>query len=324
MNIKNKTADDIEKLLTKAGPRIQPDEEIKQAVYAEVHKTWLQQTRTPFYKNPLFLAAASVFLFVGIFVVTFINDDNQANYNIAKPIQISGQIQISQDNQNWTNLDIDKTINPGDYVKTKSNNRMLIELDNGNTIRVDENSFIQIVDRNEIQLKQGKIYVASAEHAPLRKLLITTELASINHIGTQYQIEFNNGELNVGVRDGKVIIQSEEKHREIAKGFEVTLNEEGVFNQQTISPFDLKWQWTQKIPKQFDIQDKTVQQYLNWVSLETGYPIIWQSRKDRLDATKIKLSGSINGVLPKDSLNVILPTTRFKYQISETAIHISS
>jgi hypothetical protein len=216
------------------------------------------------------------------------------------------------------------TINPGDFIKTKNNNRLLIELVNGNSFRLDENTLVQIVNKNEIQLKQGKIYIESNKSSSLNQLLIKTKLGSINHIGTRYLVEYNDRQLNVGVREGKVVVDNVNQHKEVSKGFALTINENGSYTSSKILPNQLNWQWTQKIAKQFNIQGKTVSEYLNWVSSETGYPIKWLLNRDKIDASLIKLSGSINGVMPLESLDVLLPTTRFNYSISDSAIHISS
>ena len=218
---------------------------------------------------------------------------------------------------------VNKTIHPGDYIRTKSKNRLLIELDNGNSFRVDENTQLQIVNRNEINLDHGQIYIESSQQYPSSKLMILTHLAEVNHIGTRYLVSLRNDKLDVAVRDGKVVINNDAGINEVDNGFEASLNLAGEIQQQPITSYDSKWEWTQKIAKSFNIQDKTVAEYLAWVSAETGYEIHWESTSDKVNATKVILSGSINGVSPMDSLDVILPTTRFNYQLNESAIHIS-
>ncbi|TDR17425.1 FecR family protein [Marinicella litoralis] len=314
---------DIEKILDQAGPRIKPDQSIRDEVYQEVHALWQQTHKPPFYQAHAMKIAASLFLFISLFSFTLLYQGNQPVYNIAASIEIQGQIQISQNNSDWKNLDNDKTISPGDYLKTQRNNRLMVNLFNGNQFRVDENTHLKVEANNHLTLISGRVYVNSDSTAGHHKLTIDTPLATVNHIGTQYSVEFNSDQLNVGVREGLVLVASDHiPQAELTQGRVLNLNDKGEAEYSEVMTYDPIWQWTQKISGGFAIQDQTLTAYLSWVSEETGYPIKWQSDQVRNKAASIKLSGSINGILPVDSLEVILPTTRFKYSIDDNQIYI--
>ena len=323
---KEKNTDQVEALLKIAGPRMRPDEKVYQEVYANVHTAWKQQkSRGSSFKH-VFRIAAGLFLVVGLLSVAYYikNDELNQDLQISKSLILSGQIQVSQDRQNWSILNNDSSLAKGDYIKTSSNNRILTALKNGNVFRLNENTLIHIIDENEIELYEGQIYIESNEDSPYEKLLVKTKYGLVRHIGTQYIVEIKPDSLNVSVRKGKVIIQNDAIEKELMDGFELSINGSGAYAQSAIEPFDLKWQWTQKIAEHFNIQDKSVFQYLTWLSNETGYPVIWSNRAVKKSATKIILSGSIKGLSPLESLDVILPTTDFKYEMSKTAIHISN
>ncbi len=314
---------DIEKILDKAGPRIKPDQSIRDEVYKEVHAMWLETHKPPFYQTHAMKIAASLFLFLSIFSFTLLYQGNQPVYNIAQSIEIQGQIQISQDNSNWQNLDNDKTISPGDYLKTKKNNRLMVSLFNGNEFRVDENTHFMVESNNHLKLISGQIYVDSDSTGGHHKLTIETPLGKVNHIGTQYSVSFSNEQLKVGVREGLVLVSSDSlSSAELPKGRNLVLNGAGQAVYSDINAYDPQWQWTQKITGGYAIQDQSLTDYLQWVSKESGYPIKWQSDTVRNKASNIKLSGSINGILPVDSLDVIIPTTRFKYSLDGNQIYI--
>jgi len=314
---------DIEKILDKAGPRIKPDQSIRDEVYNEVHVMWLETHKPPFYQTHAMKIAASLFLFISIFSFTLMYQGDQPVYNIAQSIDIQGQIQISQDNSNWQNLDNDKTISPGDYLKTKKNNRLMVSLFNGNEFRVDENTHFMVESNNHLKLISGQIYVDSDSTGGHHKLTIETPLGKVNHIGTQYSVSFIEEQLQVGVRDGLVLVSSDSiSQAELSKGRNLVLNVEGQAIYSDIESYDPLWQWTQKITGGFAIQGQSLSDYLQWVSRETGYPIKWQSDNVRNKASSIKLSGSIIGILPLDSLDVIIPTTRLKYSLDDNKIYI--
>ena len=316
--------DGIERLITHVGPRIKPDQETRDEVFQEVHKLWLQTHKKSFFQNHAFKIAASFLIFASLFTFTYLNKGDQPNYNIAKNLKLQGQIQISDDNINWENLSIHKTINPGDFIKTLENNRLYVKLTNGNSFRLDEKSTLKINTSDSFTLFNGQIYIDSDTQTGNHKLTVDTPLAIINHIGTRYSISYNDNSLNVSVRDGLVLVDriNAEKH-EIEKGNQYTQLSNGEIKLSTIDTFDEKWLWTQKITQTFDIQDKSMSEYLEWVSNETGFPIHYESFNIKSKAKEVILSGSINGILPMDSIDVIVPTTRFSYEIINDEIYIS-
>lgn len=325
---KDSQNNNIEKLLKIAGHRTQPDEDMKNDVYKNVHKAWADQNKTPLYKNRFFLAAASMLLFSSYFIFesTQSNKLSPTVLEISSSITISGQAEISLNNMDWKKLDVKEKIKPGSYLKTQSNNRLLVKLTNNNVFRLDENSLIHMVDLENFELQQGQIYIESDESSIANPLLVKTPFASINHIGTHYNIKVTDNSVNVSVRNGKVLLQNSlnsKVQKTISKGFEGTLSKNGKYQQKPVTAYSSTWQWTQNIIKPFILQDQSIAQYLSWISKETGYPITWDSPKDKGDADKIKLSGSIAGLKPMESLDVILPTTSFVYQILDSEIYIS-
>ncbi len=314
---------DIENILDKAGPRIKPEQQVRDEVYKEVHKMWLATHRSPFYKTPVFKIAASLFLLISVFSFTLLNQSDQPIYNIAQSIEAQGQIQINHNNKGWRNLGNEKVISSGDSIKTLKNDRLLVNLFNGNQFRVDENTHLKIESNNHLLLLSGRIYIDSGSTSEDHKLSIETPFAEVNHIGTQYSVSFIDDELSIGVRDGLVLIKGDDVvQSEVKKGKSYLLKSNGMVSYADIKPYDSMWQWTQKISSDFLIQDRSLSDYLDWVSSETGYPIKWESVTVRNKAKSIKLSGSINDIQPIDSLDVILPTTRFKYSLSDNQIYI--
>ena len=312
-------------LLKIAGKRVSPSQEMRNEVYTNVHETWKQQNNKAVYFNRYFLAAASLFLFIGSYFINMLSvqDNDYSTMPISKKIVISGQIETSKDQKHWSFLKSDSAIVAGEYIRTHPNNRILVELTNGNVFKLDENSLVQLIDEEKIVLIDGQIYVETNENISNNKLLISTKLGSIDHIGTQYSVKVEADSINISVREGAVFIQSEDLNKEIEHGFEVSLNKNGNYQQSAIDAFDSKWHWTQKIINEYNIQGKTISQYLKWISDKTGYPIVWDSNESKDLSTKVRLSGSIKGLTPIESLEVILPTTTFNYSISKTSIHIS-
>ena len=321
MNDFNK--EEIGKLINQVGPRVKPDQETRDDVFQEVHKLWLQTHKKSFFQTHALKIAASFIIFASFFTFTFSNKGEHPNFNIAQNLRIQGQIQISNDNKNWDKLSIHKTINPGNFIKTQANNRLYVRLNNGNSFRLDENTTLRINTSDNFSLLNGQIYIDSDNHNGNHKLTIETQLASIDHIGTRYSISYIDDSLNVSVRDGLVLVDGvglEDHH--IEKGKQYTQSSSGDIRFDSINPYDDKWLWTQKISQNFEIQDKSMSEYLDWVSSETGFPINWHNYDVKTKAKDVILSGSINGIMPIDSIDVIFPTTRFSYELNNNEIYV--
>jgi hypothetical protein len=319
---KNKTNDGIEALLKVAGKRLQPKESVKNEVYANVYAVWKQQNQSRLYQNRVFLVAASLFTFIGFYAFYFLNIEDTNPLN--KSIMLSGQIQVSHNQSDWNFLQRNGVLQAGDSIKTSNHNRLLVELNNGNVFRLDENSRIQLINENEINLQAGQIYIESNESIANNQLIIETDFGSIKHIGTQYNVKLSPDNIDVSVRKGKVMMHTNSVDKEILFGHALSVDKLGKNNVTKITSFDSTWDWTQKISPIFDIQDKSIKQYLIWVSNETGYPIQWNGSGTENAANKVSLSGSIKGISPLESLDVILPTTNFNYKISQDVLHISN
>mgnify|MGYP000882669680 CR=1 FL=1 len=129
--------------------------------------------------------------------------------------------------------------------------------------------------------------------------------------------------MNVSVRDGLVLINPIDlEKQEIQKDNQYTQSSDGKIQLKAINAFDENWLWTQKIVANFDIQGKSMLEYLDWVSIETGYALNYKNYNIQKRAKTVMLSGSINGIMPIDSLDVIFPSTKFSYEINNNEIYI--
>lgn len=65
-----------------------------------------------------------------------------------------GTVQISKDNTYWKDIKIGEQISQGDYIKTTTNSRAVVSLDDGSAIRINSSSLVQI---NILQTKNVKL-----------------------------------------------------------------------------------------------------------------------------------------------------------------------
>lgn len=312
----------IKKILNITGPRDKPSEAMRNEVHLEVHKLWQSTYKKSWIKTHGYKVAASIFMMLTLFIIIDLKDLDDVNLTIASDIEIQGQVHVSDDDKNWFYLSSAESLRPNLFLKTQENNRLLIDLDSGITLKVDELTYLKFTSKNQLELKYGRIYIDSNDTSIKNHLSVIVDSVEISHIGTQYSISNNPDNLQVSVRDGIVKIKSPQGQSQVNEGNKVNLTSDGMLQYSQISIHDEQWDWTQEIYRVFDIKGQSVEQYLKWVSSETGHEISWESMNAKIRAKNVILSGSIDGIPPLESLKIIIPTTNFHASVNDQKIHI--
>ncbi|MFA6148615.1 MAG: DUF6600 domain-containing protein [bacterium] len=122
---------------------------------------------------------------------------------------VRGDVQVKiADTGEWVPVSINMPLVEGDELWVPEEGRAALQTTNGNHIRLDENTALQILrmdsDSYQFHLTEGRVYVLS--RAPKRSVLqIDTPDASIRAFGNaRFRIDIPNGETDVSVFRGSV------------------------------------------------------------------------------------------------------------------------
>lgn len=205
------------------------------------------------------------------------------------------------------------TLAAGAIVSTSSSGRMLIDLGEHQTVRLDRNASLTLHDSTEIWLHRGRIYVDSISS---RRVKVVTPSASITDIGTQFEVTVDNDSLVVATREGKVqvMLGVDEYLSEAEPGVGETLKIDGLelIHRQRMPTTGKRWAWTQLARPLFDVQGRSIRDYLEWTAREEGKRLQFSTplAAQQAELRTLHATGHIDG--GSESLRRVLATSAFE------------
>ena len=197
--------------------------------------------------------------------------------------------------------------------------RVALRMAGGHSVRVDADSALRVVSATRLELERGGLYVDSGPLGASRGLEIGTPLGVVREIGTQYEVRVRgNGDasLRVRVREGQVAVSRDGTSHSASRGEQLTIDDSGTVVRRPTPSTGGAWAWVSDVAPLFDTDGKTLAEYLDWLSRETGLEVEFESPSLELDATQVMVVGSPDGLLtPEQTLDVILPSFGLSYRI---------
>ena len=109
--------------------------------------------------------------------------------------------------------------------------------------------------------------------------------------------------------------------REGRAGTELTVTS-GAIVEGTIAAADAEWSWISRAAPRFVLEGQTLQSYLQWVSIEGGWTVRFADDRRGRETGDTVLHGSIDGLSPAESLEVVLPTCGLTYRMERDVLTI--
>ncbi|MEM6998059.1 MAG: FecR domain-containing protein [Patescibacteria group bacterium] len=164
------------------------------------------------------IAAGAYFLFTGgdddtteTVQETMQTDEAGSQSLQAAVTLVEGNVQFSSDAKSWTDAVGGETVGEGDYVRTLTDSRTVVLLDDGSAIRLDAASYIQLASSNtqyvEIKLLGGQVYTRVVEDSS-RVFSVATENDSYEAQGTAYTTSAIEGKDKVEVYQSQIKVKS--------------------------------------------------------------------------------------------------------------------
>jgi ferric-dicitrate binding protein FerR (iron transport regulator) len=296
----------LERILKKAGPRPLPPKEVTQEIRSAVHATWREEVaisrRTK--KTRWLAVAASVAIVVAAGLFQFQEETPESIASVDGSIN---SVEIVA-NGGWEVL-TGESLAGTSRVRTGDNAYLSLTLATGMNIRLDQNTEVSLNGTDTLDLKKGSVYVDSYGHRPGTGFVVNTEFGSANDIGTQFAVSAHEDGWNIQVREGAVLVHDDGINTQLELGDRLTISANDVMTATNVEPDDASWKWVENVSPQFDIEGQSLNDYLDWMSRETGRKVGFRTELARSAAKRTILHGSIEGLLPGESLSVVLSTT---------------
>lgn len=301
--------DRLAALLRRVGSRPSPPAHIREEVRAAVRETWFAEVRRKRATRTIrYAVAASVVAAAAIAWLTI--TPGKSDVPVATIDHLVNEVEYRAPSGDWLPLRVNARI-AGVALRTGQNSLLSMQTVDGTNVRVAAESLVQIADVHDLTLDAGAVYVDTGSQ-PGDTVTVTTRYGRALDLGTRFEVRVDADAWRVQVRDGAVRMVAADSQNVARAGQRVSISSDGVVEKSLVAKDDISWAWTQAAAAPFDIEGATLEEYLTWVSLETGETLSFRHDIAEREAKRTILHGSINGLTPRESLSAVLSTTDFR------------
>jgi ferric-dicitrate binding protein FerR (iron transport regulator) len=323
--------DPVATLIRLAGTRTSASDERTERVRARAHDEWTQVVRARTRRTRVVTASAALALAAMVLLVVQLSTGRGARPAARVPIvatltAATGSVVF--DGQPFENeprdLSVGGVVRASRVVRTGPGVFAALTLTNGAALRIDEGSRVRIASPRDVELIAGRVYVetnplsavavAKAEGTDAgESLQVHTAFGDVRDVGTRFEVRVGDGRLRVRVRDGEVIVNAGQNSARAGRGMEISTGARGL-ETRPIPSYGSNWAWVTKTAPPFTLAGRTLAEFLDWVSRETGYTVTLEG-KAAVAASTTVLQGSIDGLTPGEALDVVLPSTGLEHRV---------
>ncbi|HEX9853382.1 MAG TPA: hypothetical protein VGA68_10225, partial [Woeseiaceae bacterium] len=227
---------------------------------------------------------------------------------------------------------------PGQSIKTGGAAGMAMTWKNGGSLRVDEHTSISLTAANEIYLQHGRLYFDSdpvttkvaAERSGRPDggqpdvLAIRTDHGVVIPHGTRYVTQKLNDSLVVMVRHGKVSVDGADFSAYALEGERLLVSGNDAPVIVPVDSYGEEWSWIERTTPAWNTEGRTLFEFLNWVSRESGRPIRFESPvAEQLARTESLIGYGLVDLEPSVALRIVLMTTNLDWTIKDGAVVVT-
>ncbi len=315
------SGDNIGRLLRMAGPRpVAPherEERVKEAVRAQWRaavrgrrqRAWL--TRGGF----ALAAAASLIVVFGLLNRATIAPEPLFQGPVGHLETVVGAVKRIDTAGREQPLRVGDTISGGELIDTGVIGRAAVRLASGSSLRLDHGTRLRGLTDSVVSLEAGGVYLDSGGAGTSGTVEIRTRFGSVHDIGTQFEVRLDDEEIRVRVREGAINIDRDGQLYDAGVGMELTVDASGEWSRRSVPVFGPEWDWILAVAPVFELEGRTLDVFLSWVSRETGIQPRFVDAEDAEGAPQVVLHGSIEGMRPDQALDAVLPTCGLAHRL---------
>ena len=301
----------LEALLRLAGPSDQIPDDIRARVYASARAELRQSARLAPLRRwviPVALAASLVIVALAI------------QPDAAVQPRLVGSVVMTV---GTASADGD-AIRVGDVIDTAAGSGLSIELNNGTSLRVDEETVLKVESIKTFNLVAGRIYVDTGDRIyPRRMVTIRTPSGTATDVGTQFSVRYERATMSVAVREGRVDLSDSGESYAATRGDKISLRPGMSALVEQVPVSGPTWDWAVGLAPRFELEDSSLLEFLKWASREAGLELEFADAGVMTESMSAKLHGSIDGLSPEQAIQSVLATTSFDYVIDGDRLVIS-
>jgi ferric-dicitrate binding protein FerR (iron transport regulator) len=225
-------------------------------------------------------------------------------------------------------LRADTAVNEGAVLRTgrtyEAIGPALIDLDGGGNLRLAPGSEFEILAKDDIRLESGEMYVDIPPDIVASSAFIArTTAGEFRHVGTQFALAMIQGDTRLRVREGSVHWLAASGESTVKAGTEVVFADGAKAAERPVATSGTAWDWTAQTTPDFEIDNRPLGEFLQWVARESGRKLVLADDQARKQAANIRMHGSVHGLTPMQALSAVMATTELRYDLPDGQIRVS-
>lgn len=322
----------IERILSSAEPRPVPSPDETETVRQHVLAEWQSVAgRRKKHRRLVSLAIAASVLMAVVAVFSTLRVNGIADVQVATIEKSFGSVYVLGENAEMLESSKLITIARGQILITDDESGVGLAWDGGGSLRIDAKTRLEFVDRDLVHLHSGRIYFDSAPEQLVARqsgganaaLAIRTDHGTVKHIGTRYMVRSDFSGLTVSVREGEVILGTGNASNAALGGQQLQVPGGRNASIVNIKTYGDNWQWAEQLSPDLNVDGRSMFEFLQWVSHETGLGIDFESSAVESAAKTATLKGLVN-VNPTDALRIWMMGVDLDWRIEDGVIRIES
>jgi hypothetical protein len=322
-------SDGLSELLKLAGRRPVPVEHHTARARAAAHGEWKRLVRGRRLGRALQMSAIAATVTITVVASVWFST-RQAVTPDASPVQalanadievatlqmVKGAITVTPRNGESTRATAGGLrLRTGDRVETAADSRAMFVLTGGTIVKVDRNTRVSL-DRGVLALDRGGLYVDAGPDANDRDVVVRTRLATVRHLGTQFEVRFDGSAGVVHVREGEVAMDARGREWKARTGEALQMRADRDPERRSIATYGPQWNWVADLPRPFTLEGATLRAFLDWASRELGRRWQYEDQSIRARFDSIQ-QGPIDGLTAAEALDIVLEANGLSFRKSE-------
>ena len=321
----------LSELLKLAGRRAVPDEHHLARARAAAQAEWKRLARRRRWSQSLWASATAAAVATAVLAPAWVRSHPvptpgashaeavaMADIEVATLQTVTGAITVTPRNADATRpTGAGLRLRTGDRIETAADSRAMFVLPGGTVVKVDRNTRVSL-DRGVLTLDRGALYLDADPQANDRDVVVLTPLATVRHLGTQFEVRFDGSAVVVRVREGEVAMDAGgTKWPPLSAGWVMGLKADLRPERDQIATYGPEWSWVAELPRPFTLEGSTLRAFLDWVSRELGRRWQYEDQSMRARFDQILQRGPIEGLTAAEALAIVLEANGLSWRENE-------
>lgn len=327
--------DEVDRLLSEAGPRDPIPPEHLDSIASAARLAWRRKLREASAARHRSVRRASLLglaaaLAVAVGVAWWWTAGHRAAAERIRIEAVDGPLFLLADGAEPSPLVAGQSLPLGAVLRSSGpsgiGGRASLLLPGGLTVRLDRATHLRIASSSELHLDRGGVYVdTGATDGAASSLLVVTPLGTARDIGTRFIARLAGAPeatLAVRVRDGAIVVEGAGDSYRAEAGEELLLRRDGSHARRRVPVHGPEWEWVLDAAPGYEIEGRTMGEFLDWVERETGWSIRFADPRLEASARQIVLHGDLGTLRPDRAPSAVLPGAGLVGELDDGTLHI--